>query len=200
MKASLLGLAIMATPTALADFWLVYQRRSAQIGRVESTTYGTSIIHEAPRWTCERDMFRYRIFPDRRDVGEQNYGIQFEPWGNMPGPLWHDPLIDVTMNLDPSALGRQTISHDRDYIMTDATGEQSARCHLNRTFIIGLDCWFQHPDPKIKQFNVNVNGSSMFFCESDIEVNEDVDGWDMLSGHVSVNLLTGLPPVPTQSD
>ncbi|KAI0411719.1 hypothetical protein F5X98DRAFT_380485 [Xylaria grammica] len=178
MKLSHLPLMIAAIPAAIADFWLVYQRRRSQIGRVEFTSYGTSITHDVPEWTCEHDAFTHRIFPDRQNASGDNYGVEFRPSWTLTGPLWHDPLLSLTMNLYPSPLGLQTISHRNDYTMRNIDNEISGQCHLNRTHILDLDCWFRHPDSRIKEFQVSINGSSMFFCESDLEMKEDGYSWD----------------------
>ncbi|KAI0530005.1 hypothetical protein GGR58DRAFT_518808 [Xylaria digitata] len=192
MKFSTLPFAITVIPSALADFWMVYQRRHAQIGRAEFTLYGTSFVRDAPQWTCEDDVFTHRIFPDQRDASGNNYGVQFDPWSSLAGPLWHDPLLTLTVNLYPSPLGTQTISHDRNYAMMNVNNKMSGQCYLNRTYILDLDCWFQHPDPLVEEFHVNINGSSMFFCQSDAEVNDDGYSWDPLLRGRSIPLL---PPV-----
>ncbi|KAI1151713.1 hypothetical protein F4825DRAFT_451221 [Nemania diffusa] len=198
MKLSQISLAIAATPAALADFWMVYQRRYAQIGRIETTSYGTSFVHDMKPWTCEDDTFTHRIFPDRWNVSNDKYGVQFDPWDPLPGPLWHDPLLSVEINLHPSSIGQQTISSDLDYAMIDANNEKSGQCYLNRTFVLDLDCWMQPPDPSIELFHVNVNGSSMFFYESDIEVNEETFAWNSaLSDHQDAMLRHKIPVAPT---
>ncbi|KAJ8130236.1 hypothetical protein O1611_g3392 [Lasiodiplodia mahajangana] len=190
MKASQVSFAIVAFPTALADFWMVYQRRYAQIGRIETTSYGTSFVNDMKPWTCEDDIFTHRIFPDQQDVSDDKYGVKFDPWVSMPGPLWHNPLLTLEMNLYPSPMGRQTISYDADYAMFDVDkNEKSGQCFLNRTFIFDLDCWVQPPDPNLAELNVKVNGSSMFFYESDIEVDENTLGWGSALPHSDDELL-----------
>ncbi|KAI1307720.1 hypothetical protein F5Y03DRAFT_393783 [Xylaria venustula] len=188
MKLSHFTLTTTALPSVLANFWMVYQRRSEQIGRVEFTSYGTSFVRDEPNWTCEDDAFRHRVVPDQQDASGLNYGVQFDPWSSRGGPLWHDPLVALKMNLYPSALGLQsksirplkfpelcgrTISHEHDYAMTNVNNDLSGQCYLNRTFIFDLDCWFSHPDARVEQLHVSINGSSMFFYETDIEV-EDI--------------------------
>ncbi|KAI0408848.1 hypothetical protein F4802DRAFT_299060 [Xylaria palmicola] len=123
MKLSKLSLAAACLPAGLADFWMVYQRRNVQIGRVEETLYGTSIVSDLTDWTCEADTFSHRIVPDQRDVSGTRYGVQFEPWSSKPGPLWHEPIWIVRMNLYPSALGRQskhthTHTHTHTHILS----------------------------------------------------------------------------------
>ncbi|KAI3333176.1 hypothetical protein F4824DRAFT_503466 [Ustulina deusta] len=200
MKASLFSLAVTSIPSVLADFWVVYQRRSEQIGRVEFTSYGTSLVRDVPQWTCEDDAFAHRILPDQRNASGENYGVQFDPWSPRPGPLWHDPLVTVKMNLYPGTLGLQTISHDHGYAMRNVDIGMSGQCFLNRTFIFDLDCWFTHPDSSVEQFHVNINGSSMFFYESDIEVSEDIYSWDKsLQGRDIAILHPKIPVNPLQS-
>ncbi|KAI0468768.1 hypothetical protein F4859DRAFT_524306 [Xylaria cf. heliscus] len=200
MKFPQFAVAIMAVPTAYADFWMVYQHRYAQIGLTDDTSYGASFVNDMREWTCENDTFTHRIFPDRRNISGDNYGIQFEPWNPKPGPLWHDPLLDIKMNLDQSPVGQQTISFDSNYAMIDSNNNTSGQCYLNRTIIFDLDCWFQHPDPSILQFHVNVNGSSMFFYESDIELGEDIHTWkDMLRGPAIPLSPTPLPTIPHEA-
>ncbi|KAH8156684.1 hypothetical protein CIB48_g11562 [Xylaria polymorpha] len=231
MKLLQFAFATTAIPVTYADFWMVYQHRHAQIGRTEDTAYGASFVNEMSEWTCENDTFKHRIFPDRRNVSGDNHGIQFEPWNPQPGPLWHDPLWDVKLNLDESPIGQQSkqtvisrtyhwsamsilvdsesslltgeplaISIDNNYAMIDASNNTSGQCYVNRTVIFGLDCWFQHPDPSIVQFQISVNGSSMLFYESDIEVSEDVHSWkDMLQGPVSPLLPTPIPLSPPKT-
>ncbi len=76
----------------------------------------------------------------------------------------------------------------------------SGQCFLNRTFIFDLDCWFTHPDSSVEQFHVNINGSSMFFYESDIEVSEDIYSWDKsLQGRDIAILHPKIPVNPLQS-
>ncbi|KAI1820147.1 hypothetical protein F4861DRAFT_543219 [Xylaria intraflava] len=144
MKLSPILLAVTTIPTAVADFWLVYQRRYAQFGRAEVTSFGAS-FH---------------------------------------GPLWHDPLVTVEINLESSDLGRQTIfsssDTDSDFTMVDDDNEVTGLCFEDRTFILDLDCWYRHPDPRVVQYHVNINGSSMFFYESDIEVDQIRNGEDTL--------------------
>ncbi|KAI1752021.1 hypothetical protein F4782DRAFT_530965 [Xylaria castorea] len=194
MKLFQLSLAIAAISIAYADFWMVYQHRYAQIGLTEDASYGASFVHDMSEWTCENDTFTHRIFPDRRNISGDSYGIQFEPWNSQPGPLWHDPLGNVNMNLDQSPIGQQTISIPGNYAMIDANNNTSGQCYLNRSVIFDLDCWYQHPDPSIMQFHVNINGSSMFFYESNIEVSEEVHSWkDMLRGRASPFLPTPVP-------
>ncbi|KAI0449766.1 hypothetical protein F5B21DRAFT_508831 [Xylaria acuta] len=188
-----------AIPIAHADFWMVYQHRYAQIGLTEDNSYGASFVQDLNEWTCEDDTFTHRIFPDRRNVSGDSYGIQFEPWNPQPGPLWHDPLLNVNMNLDQGPIGQQTISIDSNYAMIDADNNTSGQCYVNRTVILDLDCWFQHPDPNIVQFHININGSSMFFYESDIETSEEGHSWkDMLRGPVSPTLPTPVPLTPPE--
>ncbi|KAI0437140.1 hypothetical protein F4803DRAFT_556320 [Xylaria telfairii] len=194
MKLLQFALAVTAIPATYADFWMVYQHRHAQIGRSEGNAYGASFVNEMREWNCENDTFTHRIFPDRRNVSGDSYGVQFEPWNPQPGPLWHDPLWDVKLNLDDSPIGRQTISIDSNYAMIDANNRTSGQCYVNRSVIIGLGCWFQHSDPSIIEVEVSINGSSMFFYESDIKVSEDIHSWkDMLGGPFSP-----LPPTPIQ--
>ncbi|TGJ87153.1 hypothetical protein E0Z10_g1634 [Xylaria hypoxylon] len=200
MKLSQFSLAITVIPSTVADFWIVYQRRHAQIGRVEFTSYGTSFVRDPPYWTCETDAFSHRIFPDQRDARGYNYGVQFEPWSPRAGPLWHDPLLIITMNLYPTTLGLQTVSHDADYSMKNVDNETSGQCHLNRTYILDLDCWFDHPDPRVVEFHVSINGSSMFFCESDIEMDDDGYSWDPLLQGRNIPLLPpNIPIIPPKS-
>ncbi|KAI0970458.1 hypothetical protein F4678DRAFT_480643 [Xylaria arbuscula] len=196
MKLSHLTLTATAIPCVLADFWMVYQRRSEQMGRVEFTSYGTSFVRDEPNWTCEDDAFRHRVVPDQQDATGLNYGVQFDPWSSRGGPLWHDPLVALKMNLYPSALGLQTISDERDWAMTNVNNDLSGQCYLNRTFVLNLDCWFSHPDARVEQFHVGINGSSMFFCETDIEV-EDIFAY---SKSLQVTDTALLPPnIPTAS-
>ncbi|KAI0192995.1 hypothetical protein EV127DRAFT_510231 [Xylaria flabelliformis] len=191
MKFSQLFLATVAISITYADFWMVYQHRYAQIGLTEDTSYGASFISDMSEWTCEADTFTHRIHPDRRNISGQNYGVQFEPWNPQPGPLWHDPLGSVNMNLDQSPIGGQTISIHNNYTMVDVNNDTSGQCYLNRSVIFDLDCWYQHADPSITQLHVNINGSSMFFYESDIEMSEEVYSWkDILRGRA---LLTPVP-------
>ncbi|KAI0412556.1 hypothetical protein F5X98DRAFT_379599 [Xylaria grammica] len=85
------------------------------------------------------------------------------------------------MNLYPIVaeliLSSLAISDEQNFAMTNVNNDLSGQCGLNRTFIIDLDCWFSHPDPHVEQFHVSINGSSTFFCHTDIEV-EDIFGWD----------------------
>ena len=80
--------------------------------------------------------------------------------------------------------------------MMNTKDDISAQCYLNRTFVIDLDCWFTHPDPNVEQFHVNINGSSMFFCESEVKVdtaNRDASLRDRDSGMLPI----GIPVIPT---
>ncbi|KAI1176181.1 hypothetical protein F4777DRAFT_578231 [Nemania sp. FL0916] len=198
MKLSHSALALVAAcPGGLADFWMIYQRRYAEIGRIETTTYGTSFVRDVTEWNCANDTFTHRIFPDRWNVSGTNYGVRFHPWSSLPGPMWHDPLATVEMNLHPSTIGHQTISHEQGYAIIDANNTRSGQCHLNRTFVFDLDCWYDFGDVRVPQFHVNVNGSSMFFCESEIDVNEDTESWNgllKLDGATQSDLEPGSEP------
>ncbi|KAI0505122.1 hypothetical protein F5B22DRAFT_538314 [Xylaria bambusicola] len=186
-------------PSALADFWLVYQRRFVQIGRIEFSLYGTTFVTETPQWTCEHDAFSHSIIPDQRNASGYKYGVEFEPWNSRPGPLWHDPLVTMKINTFSNILGLQTFDNDQGFTMVNHNNEVSAQCYLNRTFIIDLDCWFTHNDPRIDQFHVNINGSSMFFCESNQAMNADTYGSVELLQRRDSDMLVaeipGLPPI-----
>ncbi|KAI2626349.1 hypothetical protein GGS21DRAFT_546049 [Xylaria nigripes] len=177
MKMKIL-LSLAAIPITTADFWMVYQRRYAQFGRAEVTSYGTSFVHDVPAWTCEKDAFGHHVFQDRRNVSD-HFGVNFDPWNAQPGPLWHDPLVTVNINLTSFEFGRQTISRFTDdvFTMVNENNVTTGQCYENRTFVVDLDCWWRHPDSRVVQYHVNINGSSMFFYESDIEVKQVGDGW-----------------------
>ncbi|KAJ3575261.1 hypothetical protein NPX13_g4090 [Xylaria arbuscula] len=193
MKVSRLLLSLASAPSVLADFWLVCQRRFVQIGRIEFSIYGISIVATAPQWTCEKDAFSHIIIPDMRDAsGANNYGVEFEPWNAVAGPLWHDPLVSLKINMDYGTEGYKSefypnlnngvgaIAEDKGFAMMSSNDGIGAQCYLNRTFVVDLDCWFTHPDPLVEQFNVNINGSSMFFCKSDVEADAVLHGRDGL--------------------
>lgn len=108
MKPSKIPLILAAIPIAHADFWLIYQRRFVQLGRIEFALYGTSIVANAPQWTCENDAFTHIIIPDQRNASGSNYSVEFEPWNSVAGPLWHDPLVGLKINMDPGVLGYQS--------------------------------------------------------------------------------------------
>ncbi|KAI1437648.1 hypothetical protein GGR50DRAFT_52197 [Xylaria sp. CBS 124048] len=184
---------LLGIPTALADFWMVYQRRYAQFGRAEVSSFGTSFVADVDAaWTCDQDAFRHRILRDERNASRrpgpgpgpgQGYSVRFSPWNDRPGPLWHDPLVMVDVDVFSSSIpGRQTIVRNRNatdgFTMVNGHGNVTGQCHENRTFIIDLDCWYRHPDPRVTQYHVNINGSSMFFCESDIVIDGVGDGPD----------------------
>ncbi|KAI1358165.1 hypothetical protein F5Y08DRAFT_351159 [Xylaria arbuscula] len=198
MKVPRLLLSLASAPSVLADFWLVYQRRFVQIGRIEFSIYGTSIVATAPQWTCENDAFSHIIIPDRRDAsGANNYGVEFEPWNAVAGPLWHDPLVSLKINMDYGTEGYKTIAQDKGFAMMSSDEGIGAQCYLNRTFVVDLDCWFTHPDPLVEQFNVNINGSSMFFCESDVEADAVLHGRGGLLRERDDGMLPiGIPVVP----
>ncbi|KAI0818320.1 hypothetical protein GGR55DRAFT_694537 [Xylaria sp. FL0064] len=179
MKLSHFYFTAAMVPSVLADFWMVYQRRFEQVGRMEFASYGTSFWAEPPQWDCRHNGFSawsHTIVPDQRNASETRTGVQFEPWNSRAGPLWYEPLVDITMNFYPSGLGIQTISHDDNYVMRNANGEESGQCWLNRTYVFEFDCWYTHPDPRVEQWHVNLNGSTMFFCESEIHA-PDIYPW-----------------------
>ncbi|KAI0424456.1 hypothetical protein F5Y09DRAFT_335744 [Xylaria sp. FL1042] len=202
MKLSHFSFAAAAIPNVLADFWMVYQRRFEQIGRLEYVSYGTSFFADPPHWDCEHNAFNafsHPIVPDERNASGINTGMQFEPWNSRAGPLWHDPLVDITMNLYPSGLGIQTISHDKNYAMTNINGEVSAQCSLNRTYVFELDCWLNHPDLRVEQWHVNMNGSTMFFCESDIGVTDIYPWGEPIQDRGTVILPPTIPAISSKS-
>ncbi|KAK5630108.1 hypothetical protein RRF57_005823 [Xylaria bambusicola] len=224
MKISHLSFALAVILSVLADFWLVYQRRFVQIGRIEYALYGTTFVTDTPQWTCEQDAFSHSIIPDQRNASGSKYGVEFEPWNSRPGPFWHDPIVNMKINTFSNILGLQSeyilvigpcwivprgvrsgssdwellaIANDQGFGMASLNDGVSAQCYLNRTFVIDLDCWFTHADPRIDQFHVNINGSSMFFCESNLMVDADTyAGVKSLQGRESDMLPVGIPHLP----
>jgi hypothetical protein len=61
--------------------------------------------------------------------------------------------------------------------MVDTEDVKTGQCHLNRSFILDMDCWMDDPGSSQETIHINVNGSSMFFCESEFKASDNEDGW-----------------------
>ncbi|KAI3323472.1 hypothetical protein HD806DRAFT_535298 [Xylariaceae sp. AK1471] len=171
----------LAIPGAIADFWMVYTRRYTQTKHGENAGWGTSFVQDMREWTCKDDAYGHKMWPDHEDVSGHKDGVRIKPWNTQYGPLWHDPLLTVEMNTKKAPPGHHTIYVSRGYSMVNVKNEKTGQCHLNRSFLIDLDCWMDQPNPKHEPIHISINGSSMFFCESDIQVSKFDSSWDQLS-------------------
>ncbi|OTB06954.1 hypothetical protein M426DRAFT_257336 [Hypoxylon sp. CI-4A] len=172
MKLSIAALAAAFTGAA-ADFWLLYLHRDSSTGWVVVSHSGGAFTND-PDLKCDRDAKGHSIYEDAGDVSGSQPGMRTVPGIFVGAPLYRDPLDVVEFNTLDNAPGHHTIYKDRDYAMVNVDGYKSGQCYLNRSYTYSLDC-------DVAETHVRLSGSSMFFCESDIDVanfdffiNEDI--------------------------
>ncbi|KAI1773481.1 hypothetical protein F4818DRAFT_452954 [Hypoxylon cercidicola] len=161
MKATAIVIAAAAVPGAMADFWMSYLNRIEDTGRGAPTEAGVAFLKD-PAITCD-DVLSPKIWLNVGDASDDHPGMRTVPGDDVGAPLYRDPLDTVEFNTLSEAPGHHTIYKSRDYIMVDVNGDKSGQCYLNRSFVYDLDCSTQNEQ-------VHLLGSSMFFCESDIEL------------------------------
>ncbi|KAI0114080.1 hypothetical protein GGR51DRAFT_556578 [Nemania sp. FL0031] len=120
MRPSKISFAITIVPTAITDVWMVYQHPYGQIGRIETTSYGTSFDHDMEPWTCKDDIFTRTVLPVRWDIGGDDYGIQID-----------ESISEFSTTAD--------CLHNASYAMFDANNEKSGQCYLNQILISDFD-------------------------------------------------------------
>ncbi|KAI1102099.1 hypothetical protein F4804DRAFT_334618 [Jackrogersella minutella] len=162
MKAPAIIFAVAIAPGAVADFWLTYMNKLMQGPIVLSDGLGEGgVFLKDPVVTCSDVSIG--IWSNSGDVSGSKTGMRTVPGNPVRAPLYRDPLDIVEFNTGDAKPGHHTIYKDRNYAMVDVSGKVTGQCHLNRTHTFKLKCdtW---GDP------IFMSGSSMFFCESDIEL------------------------------
>ncbi|KAI1389573.1 uncharacterized protein F4822DRAFT_205257 [Hypoxylon trugodes] len=158
MKVSVLFIAAAAAPGALADFWLNYFNKPAVNDFEQGTAGGIFVAN--PQITCD-NIFGITVFFNSGDVSK-TIGMRTVPGNDVGAPLFRDPLDIVEFNTGDQGPGHHTIYADRGYAMVDPSGTVTGHCRLDRSTTYHFQCPDGHSD------SVHVQGSSMFFCTSDL--------------------------------
>ncbi|KAI1402310.1 hypothetical protein F4819DRAFT_485773 [Hypoxylon fuscum] len=162
MKATAIIIAMAAVPAAVADFWLSYLQRIDDMGRAVDSQSGGTFVKD-PQINCDDDVLGLKIWQNVGDASADHPGMRTVPGDNVGPPFYRDPLDIVEFNTLSDKPGHQTIYKNRGYAMVAVDGTKTGQCYLNRTFLYDLDCTTQNE-------RVYLSGSSMFFCESEIEL------------------------------
>ncbi|KAI0881698.1 uncharacterized protein GGS22DRAFT_196266 [Annulohypoxylon maeteangense] len=163
MKFSIIAIAAAAAPGAMADFWISYMSR--EVPGVPSVVGGNNhgaIFHKEPEISCDQHK-KSMIYSDTDDVSGKHVGMRTVPGNRVASPYFRDPLDIVEFNTGAGKPGHHTIYKDRGFAMFDVDGRQTGQCYENRSKVFYLRC------PDGGNF-VNLEGSSMFFCESELNV------------------------------
>lgn len=186
MKATAIIIAMAAVPAAVADFWLSYLQRIDDMGRAVDSQSGGTFVKD-PQINCDDDVLGLKIWQNVGDASADHPGMRTVPGDNVGPPFYRDPLDIVEFNTLSDKPGHQSkcpmrhfptpyqttyancfnfnlaIYKNRGYAMVAVDGTKTGQCYLNRTFLYDLDCTTQNE-------RVYLSGSSMFFCESEIEL------------------------------
>ncbi|KAI1207328.1 uncharacterized protein F4807DRAFT_462779 [Annulohypoxylon truncatum] len=162
MKISIIAIAAAVAPGAIADFWLTYMARDVPgAPKLVGGTNEGAVFTKDQQITCS-DM-RSTIYSDADDVSGHRIGMRTVPGNIVQPPIYRDPLEVVEFNTGMGKPGHHTIYKDRGYAMFDVDGKKTGQCHLNRSQAFQLKC-DDNGD------TVYLEGSTMFFCESDLNV------------------------------
>ncbi|XXH03769.1 hypothetical protein Hte_010175 [Hypoxylon texense] len=163
MKATAVILAAAAIQGAVADFWVSYLNRVEETGRDAITKAGIAFLNN-PDISCADDPLGLEIWINVGDASGDHPGVRTVPGDNIGPPLYRAPLDIVEFNTLSQKPGHHTIYASRDYAMVDINNVVSGHCFLNRTFTYQMSC------PAQSDETVHLLGSSMFFCQSDIQL------------------------------
>ncbi|KAI1462828.1 hypothetical protein F4805DRAFT_472039 [Annulohypoxylon moriforme] len=168
MKVSILAIAAAVAPGVIADFWLSYMKRTVEgVPTLVGGTDEGGVFHDGPDMSCVRHS-RSVVYSNSADVSGKKLGMRIYPGTAASSPLYRDPLDVVEFNTGLRDPGHQTIYKDRGYGMFDLNGKQTGQCYLNRTRPYHLEC-------KDEGDTISIEGSTMFFCRSELGATYQVD-------------------------
>ncbi|KAI2625623.1 hypothetical protein GGR54DRAFT_654015 [Hypoxylon sp. NC1633] len=161
MKFAGMIIAAAVAPAVVADFWLNYILRITVKDDNIYRGVGGAFVND-PRINCQSGDIALRIWDNSADVSHDE-GMRTVPGDDVGKPLFRDPLEIVEFNTLDAKPGHHTIYQDRGYGMYDVHNKKTGQCYLNRTYTYDLSC-------RKDGAKYVLRGSSMFFCESDIQL------------------------------
>ncbi|KAI1389574.1 uncharacterized protein F4822DRAFT_442803 [Hypoxylon trugodes] len=160
MKFAALLIAAVATPGALADFWISYVNQEIERNQGKRIVEGGYITNGPPS-TCD-DLTSYHVWPNSGDVSADKTGMRTVPVNPVDPPLYRDPLDITEINTGDAGPGHFTVYKDRGGAMVDLNGKLLGTCGEDRSKTFDTTC-------DIDRYPARIQGSSMYFCTTGLQ-------------------------------
>ncbi|KAI0387064.1 hypothetical protein F5Y04DRAFT_242936 [Hypomontagnella monticulosa] len=149
-------------PGALGDFWINYVHKFRESLYTHHITSGAVFVND-PRLTCENAAHGLKIWEDAVDVSGEHPGLRVVPGDEVDPPLYRDNIWQIEFNTLDKLPGHYTLTKNRNFGMYDTEDLKSGDCHLDRSHTYNWSCHGEND-------HVVIRGSSMFFCESMLQM------------------------------